>query len=74
MMSVLSEARTPTEGIAEMIATQPVLDSPTNRLLTYTMTDEIGAKVIISLRASIADDDLVRQVMSLLAVPRQGQS
>jgi hypothetical protein len=57
-----------------MIATQPVLDSPTNRLLTYTMTDEIGAKVIISLRASIADDDLVRQVMSLLAVPRQGQS
>lgn len=57
-----------------MIATQPVLDSPTNRLLTYTMTDEIGAKVIISLRASIADDDLVRQVMSLLAVPHPAQS
>jgi hypothetical protein len=38
------------------------------------MTDEIGAKVIISLRASIADDDLVRQVMSLLAVPHPAQS
>jgi hypothetical protein len=52
-----------------MIATQPVLDSPTNRLLTYTMTDAKGVRIIISIRAEIADDKSVANVMNLLSVP-----
>lgn len=55
-----------------MIQAQPVLDAPANRLLTYTMSDEKGARVIISLRASLADDDLVRSVMEILSVPPRG--
>ena len=65
--------RRPTEpprGIAEMIQAQPVLDTPTNRMLTYVMADAEGAKVILSVRASNADDDLARTVMEILSVPR----
>jgi hypothetical protein len=54
-----------------MIQAQPILDTPANRLLTYTSSDEKGAKIIISLRASLADDDLIRSVMEILSVPPQ---
>jgi len=40
-----------------------------DRLVTYAMTDHKGARVIISLRASLADDDLVASVMEILSVP-----
>jgi hypothetical protein len=36
------------------------------------MTDDKGIVMIISVRASLADDELVRRVMELIAVPRQG--
>ena len=52
-----------------MMQAQPVLESPSNRMLTYTMADPEGAKVIVSVRASLADDDLVRSVMEILSVP-----
>lgn len=53
-----------------MIQPQLVLDSPTNRMLTYTKTDDKGAVVIVSVRANLADDDLVRSVIEILTVPR----
>lgn len=51
-------------------ALQPVLDSPNNRMLTYITSDSKGAKVIVSVRAEIANDDLVRDVMEMLSAPR----
>ena len=60
----------PPKGIAEMIQAQPVLDTPTNRMLTYALTDIEGAKVIVSVRASLADDDLIRAAMEMIVVPR----
>jgi hypothetical protein len=54
--------QTPTQPI-------PVLDTPDNRMLTYTKTDDKGAVVIISVRASLADDHLAVEAMNLLSVP-----
>jgi hypothetical protein len=57
-----------------MIVAQPVLESPALRMLTYTLTDAQGAKVIISIRAGLADDDLIRSAMEMLAIPRRPAS
>ncbi len=51
------------------LAAIPVLDSPTHRMLTYTLSDEEGAKVILSVRASVADDHLAAEVIQILAAP-----
>ncbi len=52
----------------ELVATAP-LANVDDRMLTYSLSDKDGAKVIISVRAGLADDALVRQALNLLGIP-----
>ena len=47
----------------------PTIESAKERMLTYTLADEKGAKIILSIRAGISDDVLIRAALEMLAVP-----
>lgn len=62
--------REPKQGeIMELVAQIPIPDGPEQRLLTYSLSDADGARVIISVRADLADDDLAVNCLRLLSVP-----
>lgn len=50
-------------------AAQSPIESPLDRMLTHVLSDERGAKVVISVRADVNDDALVRAAMEMLAAP-----
>ena len=50
-------------------AMRPVIDSPVGAMRTYTLSDAKGVKVVISVRADLADDAIITAALDLLAIP-----
>ena len=48
---------------------KPVINSPDAAMRTYSLSDAKGVKVIISVRADLADDAIVIAALDLLAIP-----